>query len=98
MKQIFKYTSSIVAGLLLCTACNNWLDIQPSDRIAEERVFSRVSGFWGALNGVYTEMLSPNLYGAFMTVHGVEIMAQRYNVSQDQDLFYNLFYRKSILL
>lgn len=90
MKQIFKYTSSIVAGLLLCTACNNWLDIQPSDRIAEERVFSRVSGFWGALNGVYTEMLSPNLYGAFMTVHGVEIMAQRYNVSQDQDLFYNL--------
>lgn len=90
MKQIFKYTSSIVAGLLLCTACNNWLDVQPSDRIAEERVFSRVSGFWGALNGVYTEMLSPNLYGAFMTVHGVEIMAQRYNISQNQKLFYNL--------
>ena len=55
MKHIFKQTSSIVVGLLMCTACNNWLDIQPSDRIAEDRVFSQVSGFWGALNGVYTE-------------------------------------------
>ena len=54
MKHIFKQTSSIVVGLLMCTACNNWLDIQPSDRIAEDRVFSQVSGFWGALNGVYT--------------------------------------------
>lgn len=90
MKQIFKYTSGIVAGLLLCTACNNWLDVQPSDRIAEERVFSRVSGFWGALNGVYTEMLSSNLYGGFMTVEGVEIMAQRYNINTNQTMFYNL--------
>ncbi len=90
MKQIFKYTSGIVVGLLLCTACNSWLDIQPSDRIAEERVFSRVSGFWGALNGVYTELLSPNLYGGFMTTQGVEIMAQRYNVTSNQTAFYNL--------
>ena len=68
MKHIFKQTSSIVVGLLMCTACNNWLDIQPSDRIAEDRVFSQVSGFWGALNGVYTELLSSNLYGGFLTV------------------------------
>ena len=81
MKHIFKQTSSIVVGLLMCTACNNWLDIQPSDRIAEDRVFSQVSGFWGALNGVYTELLSSNLYGGFLTVQGVEVMAQRYNVS-----------------
>ena len=74
----------------MCTACNNWLDIQPSDRIAEDRVFSQVSGFWGALNGVYTELLSSNLYGGFLTVQGVEVMAQRYNVSQNQETFYNL--------
>ena len=74
----------------MCTACNNWLDIQPSDRIAEDRVFSSVSGFWGALNGVYTELLSSNLYGSFLTVQGVEVMAQRYNVSQSQEMFYNL--------
>ena len=90
MKHIFKQTSSIVVGLLMCTACNNWLDIQPSDRIAEDRVFSQVSGFWGALNGVYTELLSSNLYGGFLTVQGVEVMAQRYNVSQNQETFYNL--------
>ena len=90
MKYIFKQTSKLLVGLLLCTGCNNWLDIQPSDRIAEERVFSEVSGFWGALNGVYTELLSSNLYGGFLTVHGVEVMAQRYNVSQSQTMFYNL--------
>ena len=90
MKHIFKQTSSIVVGLLMCTACNNWLDIQPSDRIAEDRVFSQVSGYWGALNGVYTELLSSNLYGGFLTVQGVEVMAQRYNVSQNQETFYNL--------
>ena len=75
MKHIFKQTSSIVVGLLMCTACNNWLDIQPSDRIAEDRVFSQVSGFWGALNGVYTELLSSNLYGGFLTVQGVEVLS-----------------------
>ena len=50
-------------------------------------MFSEVSGFWGALNGVYTELLSSNLYGGFLTVHGVEVMAQRYNVSQSQTMF-----------
>lgn len=90
MKRYSKKTSSIVVGFLMCTACNSWLDIQPSDRIAEERVFSQVSGFWGALNGVYTELLSPNLYGGFMTTTGVEIMAQRYNVTSNQTTFYDL--------
>nr|WP_306448099.1 RagB/SusD family nutrient uptake outer membrane protein [Odoribacter splanchnicus] len=90
MKKIFKKTSSIVVGLLMCTACNDWLDVQPSDRIAEKRVFSQVSGFWGALNGVYTELLSPNLYGGFMTTLGVEIMAQRYNVTTNHTTFYDL--------
>lgn len=90
MKCILKLTSNILVSLLLLASCDNWLDVQPSDRIAEDRVFSEVSGFWGALNGVYTEMLSTNLYGGFLSYQGVEIMAQRYNVTTVQTAFYNL--------
>jgi len=90
MKGIFKQISNVLVTLLLLTGCDNWLDVQPSDRIAEDRVFSDVSGFWGALNGVYTEMLSPNLYGGFLSYQGVEIMAQRYNITTGQTSFYNL--------
>ena len=89
MKCIFKQISNILISLLLFTACDSWLDVQPSDRIAEDRVFSEVSGFWGALNGVYTEMLSPNLYGGFLSYQGVEIMAQRYNITTVQTSFIN---------
>ena len=77
--------------LMLSTSCDNWLDIQPSDRIAEKRVFSTVSGFWGALNGVYTEMISTSLYGGFLSYEGVELMAQRYNInSSSQASYYSL--------
>ena len=89
MKCILKQISNILISLLLFTACDSWLDVQPSDRIAEDRVFSEVSGFWGALNGVYTEMLSPNLYGGFLSYQGVEIMAQRYNITTVQTAFNN---------
>lgn len=71
-----------LAGLL--AACNNWLDVKPADRVTEDQVFTTESGFWGALNGIYTEFLSTDLYGGALGHEMVEIMAQRYNIASAQ--------------
>ena len=78
IKNIIGIIAIGLAGLL--TACDNWLDVKPADRVTEEQVFTSESGFWGALNGVYTEFLSTDLYGGALGHEMVEIMAQRYNI------------------
>lgn len=70
-----------VSILVVCSGCDNWLGIQPADRVTEEQVFTTESGFWGALNGVYTDMMNTNLYGAALSCELVEILGQRYNVT-----------------
>ena len=52
-----------VSLAILSGACNNWLDVKPADRVTEDQVFTSESGFLGALNGIYTEFLSTDLYG-----------------------------------
>lgn len=72
------------------TACDNWLDVQPADRVTEEQVFTSESGFWGALNGIYTELLSSDLYGGALGPEMVEIFAQRYNIQSVQKEYVQL--------
>ena len=35
--------------------CSDWLNVQPSDRVAEESAFSTIAGFKQALNGAYVD-------------------------------------------
>ena len=48
---------------LASTSCSDWLDVKPSDRISEEGNFSSVPGFCQALNGIYVELNTNQLYG-----------------------------------
>lgn len=66
--------------VLSLMGCSKWLDVKPSDRIIEDQAFSSISGFYSALNGVYIDLLKPELYGRAMTTEFIEILAQRYNV------------------
>lgn len=85
MRKMKNIVVMVAASLsVLLTACDNWLDVQPADRVTEEQVFTTESGFWGALNGVYTELLNTNLYGGALGHEMVEIMAQRYNIGSIQ--------------
>lgn len=71
----------IILGFTLSfQGCDNWLDLQPADRMPEDQVFSSESGFLQALNGVYQNMVSGNLYNATLGPEFVEILAQRYNI------------------
>lgn len=82
MKKINYIIGLIAVNIVVVfSGCDNWLGIQPADRVTEEQVFTTESGFWGALNGVYTDMLNTNLYGAALSCELVEILGQRYNVT-----------------
>ena len=67
----------------LCASCSDFLDVQPSDRISEGQNFSTVAGFKQALNGIYIDLNASELYGRTLSCEFIEIMAQRYDVGQD---------------
>lgn len=76
-KIIYFFIVMCFSGL---QACDNWLDVQPSDRLPEKQVFESESGFMQALNGVYQNLLSGSLYRGSLGPEMIEMMAQRYNI------------------
>lgn len=50
-------------ALLSLTACNDYLDVDAPSSYTEDFVFGQKSEMTRALNGVYAQMLSNNLYG-----------------------------------
>lgn len=70
------------------TSCNDWLNIEMEDSIMENSLFSNDEGYLSSLNGVYAKM-NEN-YGLRLTMGGIDVMAQYYNVSQNvNSSFYN---------
>ncbi|MBC5620344.1 RagB/SusD family nutrient uptake outer membrane protein [Butyricimonas hominis] len=69
----------VVLSLLLFSACNDWFDVAPKeDYIDEEALFSSESAFRNAMNGIYTEIRDRDLYGANLTLGGVEFLGQTF--------------------
>lgn len=68
--------------LSLGTSCESWLDVKPVDKALEDQVYSTEEGFKEALNGIYIELNQANLYGGQLMFSMVEILAQRYNLSE----------------
>ena len=83
MKRLTYHIMVAVMAVVAFTACTDWLDIQPSDRIAEENNFSSQAGFKKALNGVYVELNRDAIYGRNLSCGFIEVLAQRYAVSDD---------------
>lgn len=79
-----------VFPLLLLSACNDWLEINPEDRVMEKKLFSTREGFITALNGVYIEMSSSTLYGGNMLVIP-DILAQYYTAAMPGEHNYSYF-------
>lgn len=72
------------------SSCNNWLDVQPYDRVAEDVAFSSVKGFENTLNGIYIELNTSSLYGAYLSCEMLELMAQRFHVSESNNYYHDL--------
>ncbi|MEG0796582.1 MAG: RagB/SusD family nutrient uptake outer membrane protein [Odoribacter sp.] len=76
MKKYILYF--MIVPCLLLTSCNKWLEIDPEDRVIEKNLFNSKEGFIVALNGIYIEMSSPDLYGGKMEATVIDVMAQYY--------------------
>ncbi len=76
MRRRFLYTCLMLAIVL--SGCKKWVDVQPSDRLAEDKLFSTTRGYLTALNGVYAELTNPSIYGEQMSVGALDVLAQYY--------------------
>ena len=65
----------MVVAVLALSSCNNWFDVAPKEEyIDEDALFSSESAFRNALNGIYTELRSSELFGSNLGLGGIEFM------------------------
>ncbi|MCW3464611.1 RagB/SusD family nutrient uptake outer membrane protein [Chitinophaga nivalis] len=75
----FRLSLAVICMLLLgSTGCNKWLDVTPRSQIREDQFFTNERGFEDALAGIYVKMVSPQLYGDYLTMSFLDVLAQRY--------------------
>ncbi len=82
MKKYFIHITITVAIITLAASCHKWLDVQPTDRISDETLFSTPSGFRSALNGIYQQLGTGDLYGRQLTWGMTSAMGQDYTTSK----------------
>lgn len=76
MKAI-KYNLILLLSILLAS-CSDWLDITQLGNETEKTQFTTLEGTERVLNGLYREMISSNLYGAYLSQTAIEAMANRF--------------------
>ncbi|UKJ07679.1 RagB/SusD family nutrient uptake outer membrane protein [Solitalea lacus] len=77
-----------VAALLGLASCQNFLDVQPEDKMLEQTVFANKQGVNLALNGLYVRIGSNSLYGQNLTLSTVDVMGQRYSLNSQNTAYY----------
>lgn len=89
-----KYITSL--SLLLCcilSSCTDWLDYQPKDKQSEEQIFATKEGFYSTVNGIYNRMGSSSLYGKALSYEFIDLLGQRYTVTQTDEDSYSKYLR-----
>ena len=70
------YNFLAVICLLMCSACDNFLDITPDGQVKRDQLLSTSEGIEDALYGAYSRLRINNLYGSELSFSALEIMAQ----------------------
>lgn len=82
----------MLAGIFLSAAgCKKYLQVQPTGAYTEVQVFSNRTAAQQALNGLYIDLASNDLYGAALTQTYIELIAQRYRALADGVNFYEQY-------
>ncbi|HEX6429673.1 MAG TPA: RagB/SusD family nutrient uptake outer membrane protein, partial [Niastella sp.] len=84
-----KIVSICLLPVLLMGSCKKWIDVKPSDRLAEDQLFSTTKGYLNALNGVYVEMTNAAIYGEHMSVSSLDAMASYYYITSSTHRFFD---------
>ena len=64
------------------TSCESWLQVEPTDRIMEDKLYSTADGYAVALNGVYVGLINGSLYDGSLMYTSTDVMAQYYECSE----------------
>ncbi len=91
MKKKNIIISVILAGFtsVMTSSCTDWLDVKMSDNIMENTLYSTNDGFLIALNGIYVGL--NDVYGRDLSVGVIDVMAQYYNVTENNDHAYKIY-------
>lgn len=90
--SIFK-SSFLALSLIAAVACESWIDVEPTDRLSEDKVYSTQKGFLQALNGVYAEMNNNTVYGGHLSVGVIDVLAQYYDGGSENSYTYYYYPR-----
>ena len=64
--------------------------MKPQTQVPGEDFYNQETGYQDALTGCYMKMTSTNLYGRFMTMSGIDYLAQYYNKMSSSSVEYAL--------
>ena len=78
MKKLISHILIALTGML-AVSCNAWLDVTPENAIADDDLFSTGFGYRNALNGIYTNLASDELYGKQLSWGFLSAISQQYN-------------------
>ncbi len=72
---------TFISAALTLSGCSDWLTLNPKSEIGTDALFKNPEGFTIALNGIYTNLSSPTLYGKELKFQFVDIIARCYDLS-----------------
>lgn len=84
MKKIYICVLAVMS--LLCSSCNDWLDVQPETEVPADKMFDNYKGFKDALTGCYISMVDRSAYGEKLTMTSIECLADQWKIGTDKTL------------
>ncbi len=85
-KQYIIFT--ILCISMFMTSCEKWLDVDPKSQVKQEDLFDSEVGFREALFGVYTYMSENSLYGEYLSMSFLDVLAQTFTINKQEQMFY----------
>ena len=81
----------LMACFAALSSCSEWLDVTPEDTVSADELFSTAGGYHTALNGIYRELASSNLYGRELTWGFAGALSQSYagNIEPNVEKLYS---------
>jgi hypothetical protein len=71
----------VLMAALSFTACKKWIDAPAPMQVDQDKLFSNEQGFTDALNAVYLQMGSRNLYGRDLSFGLLSVMGRSYDTT-----------------
>ncbi|ATL47758.1 hypothetical protein COR50_11615 [Chitinophaga caeni] len=89
IRPIYIYVICLVC--LSTAGCKKWLEVKPDDTFTEEMIYKTEAGTKDALNGILLKISSGSLYGMNLTGVYLDLLAQRYRVTNDASPYYSFY-------